>query len=43
MGFFSRLLCQHEWVPHGTGYDDYVKCVKCGRVKDREPGDISHL
>lgn len=30
---FKRLFCNHEWTFHGWSY---VKCIKCGKVKDDE-------
>ena len=39
--FTKSLFCEHEWHPWGTGYDDNVKCSKCGKVKERSPGDYA--
>ncbi len=40
MSWLKSLFCEHDWVPHGSGYDSYVRCTKCGKIKDEEPGDI---
>jgi len=39
--FAKSLVCEHDWHPWGTGYDDDVKCSKCGKVKERSPGDYA--
>ena len=39
--FTKSLFCEHDWHPWGTGYDNDVKCSKCGKVKERSPGDYA--
>lgn len=40
--FFKSLICMHDYHPWFTGgYDDSVKCSKCGKVKERSPGDYA--
>lgn len=39
--FTKSVFCEHDWHPWGTGYDDNVKCSKCGKVKEHSPGDYA--
>lgn len=39
MSWLKSIFCEHEWEYYGSGYDDFVRCKKCGKIKDREPGD----
>ena len=39
--WIKSLFYEHEWEPYGSGYDSMVKCKKCGKIRDEEPGDLA--
>lgn len=41
MSWLKSIFCEHVWEHYGSGYDSWVKCAKCGKIRDEEPGDIA--